>query len=272
MCHSFALTAHVPQLCTHCACATVLRQCSHVLYTVLAAPLIPCVSLFLSISAGSLIINLVIMRPLTDEETKTMFEKLSKYIGENIKLLIDRPDGTYCFRLHHDRVYYISEKMLKMATNISRDKLVSVGTCFGKFTKTQKFRLHITALDFLAPYAKYKVWVKPGAEQSYLYGNHIMKSGLGRITENTAQYQGVVVYSMADVPLVRTSIFLYIRNCFKLIKMCAYIKHYIPDLFYMCRALEWRQKTHRSAGKSTPCLLWFSTKLMLVNTLDVRTR
>ncbi|KAA8595464.1 hypothetical protein FQN60_010755, partial [Etheostoma spectabile] len=152
------------------------------------------------------------MRPLTDEETKIMFEKLSKYIGENIKLLVDRPDGSYCFRLHNDRVYYMSEKILKLATNISRDKLVSVGTCFGKFTKTIKFRLHITALDFLAPYAKllpmddgireaFKVWVKPGAEQSFLYGNHVLKSGLGRITENTMQYQGVVVYSMTDVPL-----------------------------------------------------------------------
>lgn len=50
---------------------------------------------------------------------------------------------------------------------------------------------------------QFKVWVKPGAEQSFLYGNHVLKSGLGRITENTAQYQGVVVYSMADVPLVR---------------------------------------------------------------------
>ncbi len=28
-------------------------------------------------------------------------------IGENIKLLIDRPDGTYCFRLHNERVYYM---------------------------------------------------------------------------------------------------------------------------------------------------------------------
>lgn len=44
--------------------------------------------------------------------------------------------------------------------------------------------------------------MKPGSEQSFLYGNHVLKSGLGRITENTAQYQGVVVYSMADVPLV----------------------------------------------------------------------
>ncbi|XP_070562059.1 60S ribosome subunit biogenesis protein NIP7 homolog [Ptychodera flava] len=141
------------------------------------------------------------MRPLTDEETKALFEKLSKYIGENIKLLIDRPDGQYCFRFHRDRVYYVSEALMKRAANISRNHLISFGTCFGKFTKTQKFRLHITALDFLSPYAKYKVWVKPGAEQSYLYGNHVAKSGLGRITENTPQYQGVVVYSMNDVPL-----------------------------------------------------------------------
>lgn len=43
---------------------------------------------------------------------------------------------------------------MKLAANISGDKLVSLGTCFGKFTKTHRFRLHITALDYLAPYAK----------------------------------------------------------------------------------------------------------------------
>ena len=53
------------------------------------------------------------MRPLTEEETKTFFEKLSKYIGENIKQLIDRSDGTYCFRLHRERVYYVSERIMK---------------------------------------------------------------------------------------------------------------------------------------------------------------
>ncbi|KAK3587306.1 hypothetical protein CHS0354_011287 [Potamilus streckersoni] len=141
------------------------------------------------------------MRPLTDEETKTFFEKLSKYIGENIKLLIDRPDGAYCFRLHNDRVFYVREDLMKRAGNISRENLISLGTCFGKFTKAGKFRLHITALDYLAPYAKFKVWVKSSAEQQFLYGHHIMKSGLGRITENTPQYQGVIVYSMHDLPL-----------------------------------------------------------------------
>jgi 60S ribosome subunit biogenesis protein NIP7 len=77
--------------------------------------------------------------------------------------------------------------MLK-STNVARDNLMSVGTCIGKFTGGGKFRLNITALDLLSQYAKCKIWVKPNAEQSFLYGNHITKAGLGRITENTEQY------------------------------------------------------------------------------------
>ncbi|XP_002166640.1 60S ribosome subunit biogenesis protein NIP7 homolog [Hydra vulgaris] len=141
------------------------------------------------------------MRPLTEDETKSVFEKLTKYIGENVKCLIDRADGMYCFRLHKDRIYYVKEEIMRKATNIGRENLASMGTCFGKFTKSGVFKLQITALDFLAPYAKYKVWVKPGSEQSFLYGNHVQKGGLGRITDNTPQYQGVVVYSMSDCPL-----------------------------------------------------------------------
>jgi 60S ribosome subunit biogenesis protein NIP7 len=49
--------------------------------------------------------------------------------------------------------------------------------------------------------AQMQVWVKPSAEMSFLYGNHILKSGLGRITENTPSYTGVVLYSMSDIPL-----------------------------------------------------------------------
>ncbi|KAH7956264.1 hypothetical protein HPB52_007770 [Rhipicephalus sanguineus] len=129
------------------------------------------------------------MRPLTSEETRTFFDKLSKYISENIKLLIDRPDGTYCFRLHKDRVYYVSEKIMKLANNVARENLISMGTCFGKFTKSGKFHLH------------QKVWLKPSAEQQFLYGHHVLKSGLARITESTNTYDGVVVYSMSDIPL-----------------------------------------------------------------------
>jgi 60S ribosome subunit biogenesis protein NIP7 len=45
------------------------------------------------------------------------------------------------------------------------------------------------------------VWVKPQSEMSFLYGNNVAKSGLGRMTEGIPQYAGVVVYSMTDVPL-----------------------------------------------------------------------
>ena len=103
------------------------------------------------------------MRPLTEEETKTLFTKLSHYIGNNIVHLVDSgEDGIpHVFRLHRDRVYYVSELAMKQAISIARPNLISLGTCFGKFSKTGKFRLHITALDILAQYAKHKVWIKP---------------------------------------------------------------------------------------------------------------
>ena len=44
------------------------------------------------------------MRPLTEEEAKSLFEKLAKYIGENVKLLLERSDGNYVFRYHKDKV------------------------------------------------------------------------------------------------------------------------------------------------------------------------
>ncbi|MDP2435257.1 MAG: 60S ribosome subunit biogenesis protein NIP7 [archaeon] len=115
--------------------------------------------------------------------------------------MIERTDEPYCFRLQKDRVYYVSEKIFAMANMIDRKSVVGLGTCVGKFTHSQKFHVKITFLDFMAPYAKYKVWVKPSQELSFLYGNNILKSGLARITENTPQYQGVVIFSLNDLPI-----------------------------------------------------------------------
>lgn len=50
---------------------------------------------------------------------------------------------------------------MRMAISVARPNLVSLGTCLGKFSKSGKFKLHITALDYLAQYAKYKVGISP---------------------------------------------------------------------------------------------------------------
>ena len=139
---------------------------------------------------------------------KTFFAKLAKYIGRGIKALLERPDGRYCFRLHRDRVYYVSEEQArsppanalspchkhsegagrcgaasgppaaqaKLAAGMPRKQLIGFGTAFGKFTKTKQFRLHVTCLDYVAQHAQHKVWLKPSAEQSFLYGNHVLKA------------------------------------------------------------------------------------------------
>lgn len=141
------------------------------------------------------------MRQLTEEETKVVFEKLANYIGRNISFLIDNKEDPHVFRLQKDRVYYVSEKIANLATSIQRANLMSLGVCFGKFTKTGKFRLHITALEYLSLHAKYKIWIKPNGEMPYLYGNHVLKAHIGKMTDDIPEHAGCVIYSMKDVPL-----------------------------------------------------------------------
>ena len=67
--------------------------------------------------------------------------------GENLIHLIDRPEP-HCFRLHKDCAFYASESSMKPVARL--------GTCCGKFSKSGKSKLHVTSLDYLAQYAKYK--------------------------------------------------------------------------------------------------------------------
>lgn len=103
-----------------------------------------------------------------------------------------------------------SEAIAKRASNVSRDNLASIGICFGKFTKSGKFTLHVTSLDYLAQYSKYKIWLKNTAEMSYMYGNHVLKAHINKMTEDTPEHQGVIIYSSSDLPLVtRPEIYIY---------------------------------------------------------------
>ena len=43
---------------------------------------------------------------------------------------------------------------MKWATNIGRKNLISMGVCIGKFTKSGRFHMQITALDVIESHAK----------------------------------------------------------------------------------------------------------------------
>ena len=88
-------------------------------------------------------------------------------------LIAPLEDGDrYVFRLNHARVYFVKLSIANLATSISRDALLSLGTCIGKMTKTGKFRLHITALPIIAAGARHKIWVKENGAQPFLYGSN----------------------------------------------------------------------------------------------------
>ena len=77
------------------------------------------------------------MRPLTENETKVLFEKLANYTGNSLKNLIapldDSPNADrHVFRLVRDRVFYVRLSIANLATSIAREKLLSLGTCIGE--------------------------------------------------------------------------------------------------------------------------------------------
>ncbi|KAI3647451.1 hypothetical protein MP228_007672 [Amoeboaphelidium protococcarum] len=148
------------------------------------------------------------MRPLTEQETRSLFEKLAKYIGKNIVHLIESKDGQepHCFRLHKDKIYYVPQNIMLRATNVGRKELMSLGTCMGKLSpKTGKFNMQIGALQVIAPHALHRVWLKVQGEMPFLYGNHVIKAHLQKITSGGGngggasaeipQGSGVVIYA-----------------------------------------------------------------------------
>ena len=141
------------------------------------------------------------MRPLTEKEAQIFFEKLVKFIGDNVQKLLERDGEKWTFREHHQRVYYMRESMAHLCPVFAYKQLLSAGICIGKFTKKGRFFIHITALPVIAPYAQYKVWVKPSAEVPFLYGQHILKEGVENMDVGTPRNAGVVVFNKQDMAI-----------------------------------------------------------------------
>ena len=52
------------------------------------------------------------------QELQLVLEKLVKFIGKNVRNVVERADEKYCFRLHNNRVFYVRETLVKKATNV----------------------------------------------------------------------------------------------------------------------------------------------------------
>ena len=188
------------------------------------------------------------MRQLTEEETKTLFAKLANYTGRSLNALITSTDDAssndrYVFRLHGSRVYYLRLSVANLATSIPRANLLSLGICVGKYTKTGKFRIHVTALDVIAPHARYKVWIKQNGEMPFMYGGNVVKAHIGRWSEDCPEHQGVVVFNMDDTPLVSGCFFFFFfLLCYSLglgNELLTYTRALVSLLDQLLRAGNW---------------------------------
>ncbi|KAE8353757.1 hypothetical protein BDV28DRAFT_132533 [Aspergillus coremiiformis] len=146
------------------------------------------------------------MRPLTEPELRAVLEKLTVYVHSSVKDLLlpldnsSKPDR-FVFRLSQSRVYYVRLSIANLATSIPRDQLLSCGTCLGRFTKSGKFRLHVTALSVIAPIARNKLYVRPNGVMPFLYGGNVVKAHISRWPQDCPEHSGVVVFDSDEIPL-----------------------------------------------------------------------
>ena len=63
-----------------------------------------------------------------------------------------------------------------------------------------------TALDVIAPHARYKVWIKQNGEMPFLYGGNVVKAHVNRWSDDCPEHAGVVVFNSNDTPLVRQTL------------------------------------------------------------------
>jgi 60S ribosome subunit biogenesis protein NIP7 len=76
------------------------------------------------------------MRNLTEKEMHAVLKKMAEYTGASLKDIIVGSNSPKAdrnvFRVSQQRVYLVRDSIAKLATSISRDKLLSLGTCLGK--------------------------------------------------------------------------------------------------------------------------------------------
>lgn len=137
------------------------------------------------------------MRALKPEEEEQVMKKLHFFIGDNTKEIL-KDSSLYN---HKERVLLVSETLLKATSQISRKDLVSAGRIIGKFTKTGSFRITITAVNTLAEFALWRVWLKSSSEMNFLYGNNALKSHVQKLSENIPLNSGVFVFNHHNTPL-----------------------------------------------------------------------
>lgn len=66
------------------------------------------------------------MRPLEESEIQQVFEKLFKFVGKNLKNIVDRGDQPHCFRLH--------KKVRRDSRSAPRSRPASLFPRWGKST------------------------------------------------------------------------------------------------------------------------------------------
>lgn len=128
---------------------------------------------------------------------KKVYQKLTSIIGTNTQAILNK----YTLYLHEKNVFLLTESEFKLLSNIPQKHIILAGKHLGRFTKSNRFFVKISAMNILEQYASKKVWIKWSAEMNVLYGNNISKSHVLKTSEDIGKNEIVFLYNPKDTLL-----------------------------------------------------------------------
>merc|ERR1712046_528575 len=131
------------------------------------------------------------MGMLSLDGTKYVYEKIFQFIGKSIHDINKEGQELYFFRERERFIYFVRDSLIRRASSLLKDNLVSYGTCIGKVSHSGRFRLTIGAMDLISLKSDKKVWLERGSDLKFLYGINVLKSGLNKTTKNIPKFVGV---------------------------------------------------------------------------------
>jgi 60S ribosome subunit biogenesis protein NIP7 len=143
------------------------------------------------------------MRVLKLDEARIILSKIIKFQGNFFKNFIKKQIEEFqLFRILKNRVFIASIILASRANSFGKKKIGSIGTCIGRFDKSEKFYFLIPALNFLTRSPKFNsIFINEAGEKCFTYGKHLKKNCLLKLTKDLNYNDGVIVLGKNEIPL-----------------------------------------------------------------------
>lgn len=143
------------------------------------------------------------MRELKIEEARFLLTRLVKYKGKKlINFLKVNFISFLVFKVQKNRIFFSSLFLYSRIFNFAKKRIGSFGICIGRFSHSRKLKFLIPFLNLLLKNkGVFSAVLNGEGEKSFLFGKHVEKKNVSKISKNIFKNDGIVLFSKNKIPI-----------------------------------------------------------------------